>query len=117
MPTMQHTVLDFTSLGGGELIAEIDVEYIEASGDGWHEPHEPASASLSLTGLYKVTRRFNTATGKIDTISEQVECSNWLRDLILAEAQEEADADIPHDDRVTRAEMIAEARYDEMRGK
>jgi hypothetical protein len=89
MPTINHTI----EIGGAELLAEVAVNPVAASGDGWNEPREPAHAETWLDGMWILRTRLDPATGKSVTDRTKVDCPDWLADLILAETQDEADAE------------------------
>ena len=109
MPTVNYSL----EIGGAEILAEVAVNPVKASGDGWNEPHEPAHAETWIDSVHVITSKLDRATGKMVATRVKVECPDWLRDLILAETQEEADAEaIEYLD-----DDGADDRYDEWRDR
>lgn len=109
MPQLSITILETDA---HKLEAQLDVYPIAATGDGRHEPREPARAETVLDALL-LTERTRRAGQTLYTCRE-VECPAWLRDLILDHARDEAD-ETAADYLADAAAEIADQRYDEAR--
>jgi len=109
MPTINYSL----EIGGAEVLAEVAVNPVNSSGDGWNEPREPAHAETWIDGMWVIASKLDPATGKRVPTRTKVDCPDWLADLILAETQEEADAEaIEYLD-----DDGADERYDEWRDR
>ncbi len=88
MPTINFTL----EIGGAELLAEVAVNPVKASGDGWNEPHEPSHAETWVAGMWIIRSKLDRATGKMVPVRTAFECPE-LAEAILEATQEEADAE------------------------
>lgn len=78
---------------GFDVEAEIEYAVQPASGDGWNEPREPATAEIVAVTLYKVTRT-NAANrptreplpGETPAwVVDMLEAQEWWQDVELEE--------------------------------
>ena len=78
---------------GIEIVAIVDFEIIPASGDGWSEPHEPASVDFRVTNLVKITHAYERVgnAGKLSDYQRVARRTDlgaapaWVRDIIAAD--------------------------------
>ena len=104
------------------IVALIEYSYWPASGDGYHEPREPATCHVDTVTLIRRTHGWarderGLCVRKDFDVTITDPTPAWALESLRASADlEDAMLDdvgeIP-----SRAAVIAEARYDEMRGK
>ena len=78
---------------GIDIVAIVDFDIIPASGDGRHEPYEPASVDFAVTKLVKITHAYERVgdTGKLSDYQRVArrtdlgEAPAWVRDIIAAD--------------------------------
>jgi hypothetical protein len=77
---------------GIDIIAIVEFTIIPASGDGWNEPHEPASVDFAVTKLVKITHTYERvgSTGKLSDYQRvarrtEMDAPAWVRDIIAAD--------------------------------
>jgi hypothetical protein len=100
---------------GIQIVAVVDYDIIPASGDGWHEPHEPAQVDFKPMRLVQRTRRFirNADATRYDTVWDERDLGPappWVDTIIEADddwlaelaADDGPDPDTYRDDQITR---------------
>ena len=105
-----------------EIVAIVDYTFYPAEGDGWNEPREDAHCSIDeVTLIRRNTRWQRDESGKYirKSVDEPIKepTPKWVLGALMSSA---ALQDAMIDDvgeMPSRADVIAEARYDEMRGK
>jgi hypothetical protein len=109
---------------GIDIVAIVEFDIIPASGDGWNEPHEPASVDFAVTKLVKITHTYERVgnTGKLSDyqrVSRRTdlgEAPAWVRDIIAADEDWQNDLlanDLAND--LADALDAADRAYDERR--
>lgn len=109
MATINHLVFD---TGKFKVEAQIEATLVAASGDGRHEPREPAHAECVLDALFLTRVRWHRGVKLYEC--REVECPDWLRDVILQDAQEAADEEVVAEEADAAADW-ADARFEELR--